>query len=277
MYLFTANETRIIDTMSIREGISATRLMNRAARAVFDLICKKYSRHKKNPIVILCGPGNNGGDGVILERLLRKEGWKTVIVKSPPTPLFQRGGIIVDALFGTGLSRPITGFYRKAIEWANKQNGVKVAVDIPSGLSADTGKPLGPCFKADITITFGYPKIGFFSPEASSWIGELHVADIGLSKKAVEKVAGRKQKINLITRDDLAPVLLPRLANTHKGTYGHVMTIACSTGKIGAGILAAEGALRAGAGLSTLILPEKAFSRVDPEALEIMYEPMPGE
>ncbi|MBI2339734.1 MAG: NAD(P)H-hydrate dehydratase [Deltaproteobacteria bacterium] len=302
MYLLTAQETRRLDDLSIhRCKIPARRLMNRAGKEVFRVIKKEFENLKRKKIAVFCGPGNNGGDGLVVARHLKKAGAKVqIFLLSPPrkrgssTYLDSRfrgndiGGIfdkigkpdlVIDALFGIGLSRPLAGTPRKWIREMNRLKGVKLAIDIPSGLCADTGKVLGTAFRADITVTFGYPKRGFFPgdgtlSQAHNCVGKLYVRPIGLSPRVIEQL---KPQTHLITTSDIKPPLNPRLKTSHKGTYGHVFTVACSLGKIGAGLMAAHTALKAGAGLSTLVLPSGAYRKIDPRALEIMYEPIgPG-
>lgn len=306
MYLLTSEEMRRLDDLSIkRDGIPSLRLMEEAGHQSFLAIKKNLPKLRGKKIFIFCGPGNNGGDGLALLRHLLKNGTAASALclfskgelQGDPLEQFKKLGkgaekvlfagsfqalrkkgealgkmhLVVDALFGTGLTRPLEGFFREAIEWMNTLTAKRVAIDIPSGLSADTGEILGAAFKADHTVTLGFPKRGLFLGSGSEYAGRIHVVPIGLSDKAVSEI---RLKTHLITRADIGPVVLPRKKNSHKGTYGHSFTIGCSTGKVGAGIMTALGSLAAGAGLSTLLLPRSAHNRVDPGALEIMIEPV---
>lgn len=309
MYLLTAQEMRRLDELSIRrDGIPSLVLMENAGRETFRVIKKILRNLRGKRIAVFCGPGNNGGDGLVLLRLLLKAGAKATAVclfseeslEGDPLEQFRklrkgRGKVtfvvdstslrkemtamgeihlVVDALFGTGLTRPLEGIFKEAVEGLNAVKAIRVAIDIPSGLSADTGGILGAAFKADHTVALGFPKKGFFLGEGGEYCGTLHVVPIGLSEKAVSE---SKPDTYLITRDDLGTLFRPRRKQTHKGTYGHVFTIGGSTGKTGAAVMTAWGALSAGAGLSTLALPERAYSRLDPNALEIMTKPIPDD
>lgn len=306
MYLLTAQEMRKLDELSIkRDGTPSLKLMENAGNGVFRVLTKTLRRLSNRRVAIFCGSGNNGGDGLVVARLLSKNKIPVFVfllgdpagLKGDPATEFARftesgghfdvcvklsdikkrfislprPGVVVDAIFGTGLSRPLKGFYRGVINWLNQLNVHRLSIDSPTGLSADTGLPLGSSFRADETVTLGLPKIGFFLNRARDYVGTLHVVDIGLSEKAMEDI---DPKTFLITRDDVADLLTGRPRNAHKGSFGHVFTIGGSRGKIGAGIMAAHTALRAGAGLSTLIYPRSAMSQIDSGALEVMYEPI---
>lgn len=308
MLLLTSQEMRRLDDLSIRrDKIPSIRLMENAGGQIFRVIRKKYHPLKGKKIYIFCGPGNNGGDGMVVARLLKGKGARVfVFIVSDPdrlkgdpliefkkikkTPHFyafvktlpeikkiytsrDKPNLIVDALFGTGLSRPLKGVWSKLIGWLNSQKTLRLSIDIPSGLCSDTGKVLGKSFVADDTITLGFPKLGFFLNQAADYVGILHVVPIGLSPKAINET---KSKVHLISCKDIESLLRKRSKTSHKGTFGHSFVVGCSLGKIGAGIMAAHTALRAGAGLSTLILPISAFKRIDTSALEIMYEPISG-
>jgi NAD(P)H-hydrate epimerase len=181
--------------------------------------------------------------------------------------------IIIDALFGTGLSRPVEGAAIEAIEAVNRSGKWVLALDIPSGLSADTGEPLGIAVKADVTVTMGRPKIGLIQPQAASYVGRLEVADIGIPARVYESLGSR---IHWVTGADIRPLFARRGADTHKGTYGHVLLIGGSESKPGAILLAGKSALRTGAGLATVALPDKAFRKFPKNFLELMYEPLPS-
>jgi NAD(P)H-hydrate epimerase len=163
--------------------------------------------------------------------------------------LLESSDLIVDALLGTGLSAPATGPYRTTIEAINDAGRPVIAVDLPSGIHADTGAVLGTAVRAALTITFGLPKLGLYVGAGIDHAGEVHVADIGIPPRYVDAVESR---ITLLTMDSVRRLLPKRIPSAHKGTYGHVGLIAGSVGKTGAAALAAAGALRAGAGLVTV-------------------------
>jgi NAD(P)H-hydrate epimerase len=164
-----------------------------------------------------------------------------------------RPGIIIDAVFGTGLNAEVKGIPRRAIEMIDQANAPAVAVDIASGVNADTGAIMGAAVKASMTVTFGLAKFGHVSYPGAAMCGRLAVADIGFAPAAIAELApcGR-----FIERGDVRPLLRPRPDNSHKGTYGHPLIVAASLGKAGAALLAARGALRMGAGLVTAAIPD---------------------
>lgn len=271
MYLLSSQQMRQLDDLSIhRYKIPASRLMENAGKAAFQVIQKKFSPLNGKKFFIFCGPGNNGGDGLVVARLLQKKKAKVFIFRGQEK-ITEKPDVIIDALFGTGLSRPLTGLFRSLVEWINKSSAHKVSLDIPSGLSADTGKPLGVAVKADTTITFGFPKQGFFKEGAKEFVGILYVVPIGLSEKAIREI---DPQLFLIDKTQISSLLAPRKSNSHKGTYGHVFTIGGCEKTIGAGVMTSYAALRAGAGLSSLILPKGVYQKIDSHALEIMYQPI---
>jgi len=273
MKIVTSAQMRQLDEESIhRYGISSKKLMENAGRAVFEVLHEKFILNKKR-VVVVCGPGNNGGDGLVIARHLKKIGAKVSLVslEKEIKSIHKKPDLIIDALFGIGLARILTGAAKKTVEWINAQKAIRVSVDIPSGLNADTGEVMGVSVKADLTVTLGLPKIGLLNIKAADFVGELCVVPIGLAPQALKKI---QSDFHLVTPSDFASCLEPRKKNSNKGTYGHVMTVAGSYQKIGAGILSAIAALKSGAGLSTLVLPDKAFQKIDTRALEIMYAPI---
>ncbi|MDO8643938.1 MAG: NAD(P)H-hydrate dehydratase, partial [bacterium] len=210
------------------------------------------------------------------------DGWSRGEAPSPPVS--QKPFIIIDAIFGTGLSRKVRSPYKEAIRWINQQKSFVVSIDIPSGLSADTGKVLGEAVQADLTVTLGLPKRGLFLAPGTEVAGEVRVVDIGIPVGAA--LRGRPHKKgthigvplqeHLITESDIAPLFKPRKKESHKGTYGHVLVIAGSERKLGAALMTAKAVLRSGSGLVTLALPDKAFKKIPKDFLEVMYEPLPS-
>jgi len=182
-------------------------------------------------------------------------------------------GVLVDALFGTGLSRELTGRFALAVELVNQAGVPVVAVDMPSGLSADTGRPLGVAVRATLTATMALPKVGQVVYPGREYVGELRVVDIGMPERVIREKAPPREYLD---RGWATGVLRPRAADTHKGTYGHVLVLAGSRGKTGAAVLAAKGSLRAGAGLVTLACArslQPLMAGYLPEALTLGLSP----
>jgi hydroxyethylthiazole kinase-like uncharacterized protein yjeF len=298
MRLVGSAEMRAIDRAAIEAfGVPSLALMDRAGRAVAEAVrslCAPGGR-----IVVVCGGGNNGGDGYVAARVLRAEGWDARVVSIVPAarlsgdarvtreeaeragvPIDEagellavdagHGDVVVDAVFGTGLSRAPEGAFARAIERvdAARAAGARVvAVDVPSGLSADTGRPLGACVRADRTVTFAFQKRGLVLHPGPSLAGEVIVADIGIPLEAAARVP---VACELLEADQAKALLPPRSPDAHKGDAGRLLVVAGSPGKTGAAHLALTGALRGGAGLVTLAaraeaLPLALFGR--PEAM----------
>jgi NAD(P)H-hydrate epimerase len=181
--------------------------------------------------------------------------------------------ILVDGIFGTGLDAEVRGYYREVIDHLNTLQKPIVAIDIPSGLDADTGKPLGTAIRASLTITFGLPKIGHLVPPGLDYVGEVKVIDIGIPKKLVEE---EKIPISLLEKEEIQRWLsISRHPDTHKGDYGHLLVIAGSVGKTGAAAMACQAALRMGAGLVTLAIPKSLNPIMEMKLTEVMTEPLP--
>jgi len=273
--------------------------MENAGQKAFEIILKHID--DKKIVLVIAGKGNNGGDGLVIARLLlekgisvklaltshpdnlsrdAKENWKKLKPLKPDVILVEDeealpklknmlsdSAYVVDAIFGTGLNAEIKGRYLKIIKLINNSSRPVFAVDIPSGLSADSGRPLGIAVKAKVTITFGFPKIGQVMTPGSDYVKSLHVVDIGFPKEVIDSV---KSKLFLITPDIFRDFFLQRKSDSHKGDFGHVLTIAGSKSKIGAGYLTSKAALRSGAGLVTYALPSAAYSRFDSRFAEVM-------
>ena len=287
MKLLKAAQVRELDRQAIREiGIPGPVLMETAGRAVTEAICKHFAPYGPGPVVVLAGKGNNGGDGYVIARTLLDRGWSvtTVVLATAAevrgdagvhlralkrcgaevlyasseqrlTPYLKRlegCRLIVDALFGTGLSSEVRGVYRRAVEWCNTQQAPVVAVDIPSGVDADSGRLLGVAVKAALTVTFAVAKPGQVCFPGAAACGELLVADIGIPVRLLNEMPCSGQLIDA----DVARMLLPvRPQSGHKGTFGHLLVLAGARGKSGAAMLASEGGLRSGSGLVTLAVP----------------------
>ncbi|CAG0940141.1 partial Bifunctional NAD(P)H-hydrate repair enzyme Nnr, partial [Candidatus Brocadiaceae bacterium] len=268
--LYRNEQIRAFDRLAIeQEGIPSFKLMTRAGYALFQYIRNHYP--KAHSFAVFCGSGNNSGDGYIVARLLLREGFKVCIytvadpeklrgdaltayhhymlekgeLKSFDETEYICADIIIDALFGLGLARPIEGIYAKAVEKINEHHGLVLAIDVPSGINADTGGIMGCAVKADVTVTFiGVPQ-GLLTGYAPDYCGEIIYAslDIPESVLATQKPSAMR----------VLPKLLPRrLRCSHKGDYGHVLVIGGDQGYTGAARLAGEAALRCGAGLVSI-------------------------
>jgi NAD(P)H-hydrate epimerase len=306
MKLVTAKQMQSLDRAAIDgHGIPSLTLMERAGTGVANA-AHEIAAKKRGAAVVVCGRGNNGGDGLVAARLLIERGldvfvflmarpadlsadakanWERLVPLTthlheilsfddlmPHHPTIAGASVIVDALFGTGLMREITAPVRQIIEYLNSVKRPIVAVDIPSGLSADKGAPLGISIKANVTVTFGLPKLGLYIGEGSEYAGRVSVCDIGIPSEEVEKLG---TKYHLTDESMVKSLFAPRVNESHKGSFGHVGVIAGSGGKLGAGYLASMAALRSGSGLVTYFLPETAFEKFDARYPEIMCEPIP--
>jgi NAD(P)H-hydrate epimerase len=296
---------RAIDRAAIEGlGIPSLALMERAGAAVARAAAALLGQGGR--VRVLCGGGNNGGDGYVAARLLHAEGRLTDVLalvpaeklsgdaaavraqasgagviiadvgaEVPPLSLAP-GDVVVDALLGTGLTRAPDGTFAAAIAaiGSAREAGARVvAVDVPSGLSADTGRPLGPCVEADRTVTFAFPKRGLAIYPGAALAGDVTVADIGIPAAAAARVPVEAE---LLEEEDARELLPPRRPDAHKGDAGRLVVIAGSPGKSGAAHLALTGALRGGAGLVWLaarpdVMPLALAGR--PEAMSV---PLPG-
>ncbi len=279
-----------------RLGVPGELLMESAGRAVAAAALSMGARRRG--VLVVCGRGNNGGDGLVAARHLHLLGAAVAVVlvgggedlggdaatnleraraAGVPfgEPAARSGRVIVDAIFGTGLTRAVEGEAAAAVEHirrARREDGCRVlAVDLPSGLSADTGQPLGVCVEADVTVTLGLPKLGLALEPGRSLAGRVLVARIGIA----DEVPGAPLAPSLWTRAGAGARLPARPAAAHKGSFGHVLVIAGSEGKTGAAALAAEGAGRAGAGLVTLACPASLNDILETKCTEVMTVPVP--
>lgn len=276
-YILNAAEAAEIDRISIYEtGIPSVVLMEKAAMAVAHHIQKICSTSYNNmpsgniKVLAVCGTGNNGGDGIACARMLKEAGFNASIFltgdkdKATEETKIQLGiaanlyvpfitkpedneyNIIIDALFGTGLSREITGEYAAWVDWINRQPSEVIAVDIPSGINADNGQIYGCAVKASHTVTFGSNKRGTVLFPGAAYSGNTIVADIGFPKNAVHKTA---PKAYTYKKEDLEHLMPERRVRSNKGSFGKVLVIAGSAGMSGACMLAAKAAARTGCGI----------------------------
>lgn len=273
--LYTAAQVRGIDSAAIDGlGIPGYELMCRAGRAIVDTAFEHFPGARR--WLILCGPGNNGGDGYVTARLATEAGIEVTVCSMVDPKLlkgdaaraygdwFAKGGhvlqwplgedipcdLALDALLGTGIDREVGGQYRFAIEYLNGLECPKLAIDIPSGLNADNGRVMGCAVRASATVTFVGRKRGMYTLDGPDHCGPVAFDDLALPAEAAEAYAGSAGE--LLAPDALAGLLTPRLRNTHKGTYGHLLAIGGIGGMSGAVRMCGEAALRSGAGLVTL-------------------------
>jgi hydroxyethylthiazole kinase-like uncharacterized protein yjeF len=281
----TAAEVRALDAALIDGlGLPGVAVMEQAARGAADVIRAHHADAARRGVVVVCGPGNNGGDGWGVARWLA--GWGFPVAVWPVAQSWTgdanvlRGvakkagvrevdglgdaGLVVDAVFGTGLTRPVEGRYADVLRAIDAHPAPVVALDLPSGLCADTGAALGFAVRATTTVTFGWFKRGLFAGVGRERRGALHLVDIGLG--VVEKPAGAA----LIEASDVAGWWPRRGVTAHKGTSGHLLVCAGSEAMAGAAVLACQGALAAGAGLVTLATPRAALVRLGSLPPEVM-------
>ena len=285
MDVVTAEEMRRADQLAIQKyKIPPQSLMENAGKGAFEVLRRRFPDLHQKKIVIVAGKGNNGGDGRVLGRLLNGVAKEVLVVDvssvgagfprpGAETAPLQDFDIIVDAIFGTGLSRPVEGPVKEIIEAINRSGKWVMALDIPSGLSADTGRPFGTAVRANLTATMGLPKLGLILPESADYVGDLEVVDIGIPEEVYK---GMSLKIHWITEQEIRPLFTPRKKDSHKGSYGHLLLIGGSETKPGAILMTGRAALRTGAGLVTVALPDKAFKKFPKNFLELMYEPLPS-
>lgn len=306
MKIVTGTEMQSLDHRTITEAhIPGAVLMERAGEGIVRHLEAHYGPTQDKTITILCGKGNNGGDGLVVARLLRRRHTKVQVVLLTPitelshdaTTMYRRlvrvagrtatvrfrsadhtrsllasSDIVVDALLGTGLSSDVTGAYREAIELINGAGKPIVAIDLPSGLHADSGAILGQAIRATLTITLGLPKLGLYVGAGIDQAGAIRVVDIGIPTAFVDDIESRTR---LLTSDRVFKALPERRLSAHKGTFGHAGIIAGSVGKTGAAALAARAALRIGSGLVTVATPSSVNDVLEAKLLEAMTLPFP--
>src|ERR1700704_856706 len=288
MRVLNAAQMREADRRTVDDiGIPSLVLMENAGRQAVAAMEALYGDLLERQVAVLCGRGNNGGDGFVVARTLAQRGVDvsvfligrvsevrgdarlnleilgrlglTVgeIADSQAWELhFSEVGdctLIVDAIFGTGLNAPVSGLIQSVIADVNASGIPVVSIDLPSGLSADSSEPIGDSIEAGLTVTIAAPKLPLVLPPAEIRAGDIVIADIGIPTEVLDAVEG--QRVELLTRASMRELIAPRTADTHKGDYGRVLIVAGSRGKTGAAHLAAMGALRSGAGLVTVATP----------------------
>lgn len=297
MKIFTAQQIREADAYTIRHTpISSLDLMEKAAIACTAWICRHYD--EDTPIHVFCGVGNNGGDGLAITRLLRNRGYNAVafvlhhgsktsedhaanrkalekqypsavhdIMDNGVLPQPDKHALIIDAILGTGLSRPAEGWIANVIRQLNglRSQHEIVAIDMPSGLQADASSLNTPVVKADHTLSFEFYKLAFLLPENADYVGDVCILPIELSP---DYIAQTPVRFYITDAFHIRNIYRPRKPFSHKGTFGHALLIAGSEGKIGAAVLSAKACLRAGVGLLSCHIPQCGY--------EIMQISVPG-
>ena len=275
MKFFTTTQIRQLDLYTIgNEPIASIGLMERAADRLLQQFRK--DRDMNTEVVIMAGPGNNGGDGLALGRMLLQIGYEVQVIllhsgkisadckinkerlqeyfpdffteqigRFDP-PEMTKDTVIVDALFGSGLSKPVDGIFKKAIEWINSRPNRVISVDIPSGLPCEACATDNDCIvEADFTYSLQFPKLAFLFPENEKYVGKWKVIDIQLHPKAILET---DTNFIFVEKANIQPLLISRTRFSHKGTFGHALIWAGKKGMAGAAVLASKAALRAGAG-----------------------------
>jgi NAD(P)H-hydrate epimerase len=280
--LYTADQVRELDRLAIEEeGIPGITLMQRAGARCFDELTQAWPEASK--LLVCCGPGNNGGDGYVVATLALRSGLDVYLIQmGDPQQIrgdaalarqsfIEAGGVehgwekrlpdsdvIVDALLGTGLQRPVEGHYLACIHAIKYQDRPVLSVDIPSGIHADTGSPMGGAVGADIVVTFVGRKRGLYTGRSLDYCGRVIFDDLGIPESVYHKIKASARLINHKVHNEILP---KRRLNAHKGLFGHVLVVGGGPGMPGAAIMAGTAALRAGAGRVTVAThPEHATS-----------------
>jgi hydroxyethylthiazole kinase-like uncharacterized protein yjeF len=309
MKLLTAAQMREADRLtSERFGVPSLQLMENAGTRVVEFLSTLSAQLTKLKTVVLCGKGNNGGDGLVVARLLQKRGAQPeVFLFATPESLkgdafanwrrwqkdrgdthivtelrdwetlreaLSSADLVLDALLGTGLTGPVEGLFARVIEDVNQlaTRACVVAVDIPSGLPSDGADFGGPVIRANYTVTFTAPKVGQLLSARASFVGDLRVVDIGTPRALLDD--DPKLRLHWLDPGEFRALPLRRAPESHKGDFGHALIVAGSRGKTGAAVLAARGALRAGAGLVTVATPDDVLPIVAAGAPELMTAPL---
>jgi NAD(P)H-hydrate epimerase len=286
-------------------GLPTLLLMEAAGRGVFDA-ARRMAGGAAPRVVVVCGKGNNGGDGLVAARIMLASGWRPIVVllardaevlgdaavnlqaarragveiinlDSTAIPglrgLISSADLIVDGLFGTGFRGPVAGLAAKTIEAINASGRPVLSIDIPSGVQGDSGGVDGLAVRAVSTVTMALPKTGLVLPPGAGYTGRIWVVDVGHPRRLIEAAGVRT---SLVTKEIVNAAIPHRRLDAHKGDFGRVLIVAGSVGHSGAAVLAALGALRAGAGLVTVAVPSEIFPVVGASVIEGMPVPVPG-
>ena len=305
MKLFTASQIRELDANTLTElHIPSHELMERAAQAFTNQLLKEFESTQE--FTLFCGKGNNGGDALAIARQLKAAGKiisvysveytskssidhdymfdklksacqvvpKKITTASECPSLTDARTVIIDGLLGTGTTRPCEGLLAEVIQKINLFNGIKVSIDIPSGMPADTFNTDYLAVQSTVTYTFQFPKLAFMLPVASKHVPRFEILDIGISQQAITRTPSR---FFYTTPNDLLPILKHREVASHKGQFGHAQIIAGSKGKSGAAVIAARACLRSGAGLLTVRTTQDTATALNAAIPEAMTEIVQGD
>jgi len=304
MKIIDVNQIREADKFTIeQEPVSSVDLMERAAAACVNWITNRFD--KTTMFIVVCGKGNNGGDGLAVARLLSELHYKVKVgivnhsenrsedfkinlerLKNLKEILIQEinnlddanslllkdgeGGIIVDSILGSGLNRPVEGLIADVINFINRLSLPVVSIDVPSGLSCDERNAINDSIiKATSTLTFQFPKLSFMFPEMAEYIGEFSILDIGLHPDFIRQVPTKNY---FITKNDVHLFLKTRSRIAHKGNFGHALLVAGSYGKMGAAVLASKACMHSGAGLLTVHIPKCGYQILQTSIPEAMAD-----
>ena len=316
MNLVTAREMQTMDRKTIESfGIPGIVLMENAGRGATRFFLETFFENNRfenctQQIGVMAGRGNNGGDGYVIARYLAQQGCQVTVfvlaqsnrvqgdaaanlnllaplgipvIELPDLETFEshndalvKQDIWIDAILGTGLKSDVRGYFKEVIRFMNHQNKPVFAVDIPSGLNSDTGQPCGIAVHAIATATFAYAKTGLMLYPGAAYSGDIGVIDIGIPPHIAAEVAPDVQYVQLLTPEKLPDALPPRRPDAHKGRTGHLLVISGSPGKTGAAAMTAMSAMRIGAGLVTLCLPEQINLTLENQVIEAMTAPLPA-
>ncbi len=288
-----------------RSGIPSLRLMERAGRGVAEVVVNRL--RPPDRVLIVCGKGNNGGDGLVVARLLSRKGFDVTValveprsrlkgdaahqyerlIRESPTvnivPVKKEIGqrqkkysVIIDAMLGTSSRGPLTAPYRSAVRRCNALLGWKIAIDLPTGMDGETGECGKETFRADVTVAISHPKIGFFRGRAAELTGEIVTVDIGIPRSAVQFAANGSVRIQLTEHSDVRRTFPRRPVNSHKHSVGKIFILAGSYGMTGAALLCSAAAMRSGAGQAVLGIPESEYSIVARRTVEVMPLGLPA-
>jgi len=286
MKIFTAPQIRELDKYTIEhEPIKSIDLMERVARLLTHAICQRWD--SSVPVIVFAGPGNNGGDALAVARMLLNEGYTVKaylfnitgklsadcaenkqrlldkkakqlveVTHEFDPPRLEKGTLVVDGLFGSGLNKPLAGGFASLVKYINASQAEVVSIDMPSGLMTEdnTYNVSANIIRASVTLTLQQIKLSFLFAENQQYIGQVEVLDIGLSPEGIQKT---EAQYTLLEHDEVARLLMPRNPFAHKGSMGHALLIAGSFGMAGAAILAGKACLRAGVGKLTIRTPRR--------------------
>ncbi len=297
MKVFTSDEIKFIEKCAVEDGAKYDELMEKAGNAVAAFAIRR-NEVKAKEVIVLCGKGNNGGDGFVAARRLSQVGAKVgvVLVQGMPTTdiaelafkkmgeniniynwdnqqyetqtAVEKADIIIDAIYGIGFSGEMSDHIERLINIANKNTGAKIAVDLPSGCQCNTGKVHGVCFKADFTITFTSIKPANILHPSTSYCGKNIVASVGIDKTLVERFPG---SFSVLKESDILPNFKKRDPLSHKGNYGKLAMICGSYGMLGAAAMSARAALRCGVGLLNIVTDEMCYPILAPLVPEAVF------